>query len=273
MGLETPSVASLGSGERSAILEAFARELLIIFREHRLVRQSDVDIRSLSLEEAYGVQRRFIAARVVSGERTFGWKVGCTSRAIQEQFGLTQPIHGRLLAPHLYGDGVQLPISYFVDCAVEPELVFHIGANLEGNVDETTARSSIVGVSAGMEIHNYRFWHGAATSQELIASNGIHAALVVAASFPLPADVNLNLEGVGLFINGILAASGIGAEIMGGPLESLRWLVQNLAARGDLVRAGEMVIPGSAVRLVPVKASDLVEAQFTHFGRCRVHFT
>jgi hypothetical protein len=28
----------------------------------------------------------------LQGERTVGWKIGCTSNAIQQQFGLTQPI-------------------------------------------------------------------------------------------------------------------------------------------------------------------------------------
>jgi 2-keto-4-pentenoate hydratase len=78
--------------------------------------------------------------------------------------------------------------------------------------------------------------------------------------------MDLDMEGVGLFKNGDLAASGIGAEIMGGPLKSLRWLANHLIGRGEFLRAGQIVIPGSAVELVAVELGDRVAATFTHVG-------
>ena len=41
------------------------------------------------------------------------------------------------------------------------------------------------GVCAGIELHNYRFRYGKPTQQELIASNGIHAGLVLQPMLPL----------------------------------------------------------------------------------------
>ena len=76
----------------------------------------------------------------------------------------------------------------------------------------------------------------------------------------------MDLEGVGLFVNGVLADSGIGAEVMGGPLDSLRWLVNHLVRRGEVLRAGQLVIPGSAVGLISVGPGDRVAARFTHLG-------
>jgi 2-keto-4-pentenoate hydratase len=61
-----------------------------------------LEITSLTLEEAYKVQDRYLAAWVSAGQNTVGWKIGCTSRAIQQQFGLAQPICGRLMKPHIY---------------------------------------------------------------------------------------------------------------------------------------------------------------------------
>src|SRR5262245_26664819 len=253
-------------------VDAFSREILAIFRDHQLIRHTMSAITSLSLQEAYEVQDRCIAARVSNGESTVGWKIGCTSKAIQQQFGLSQPICGRILRPYTHDDGAAFSITQFVDCAVEPEMVFHVGGDLSEGMSTEDLRARITAVSAGVELHNYRFWYGKPSSQELIASNGIHAALVVAERHKLPPDTNLDLEKVKILVNGVLAAAGTGTEIMGGPLSSLRWLVRHLASRGLCVRAGDLVIPGSAVKLISVGAGDNVEARFTSIGSCTAKF-
>lgn len=254
-------------------IQSFAREMTGIFRFHRLERFGTADIRALSLEEAYAVQERFLATRLIQGERAVGYKVGCTSPAIRAQFGLSEPICGRLMFPRVYTDAAKLEINDYVDCALEPELVFHIGSELDGNNLETShLRKAIVAVSPGIEVHNYRFWYGKPSSQELIASNGIHAALVVGRKYELPADLDLLQERTTLFVNGEEKATGIGREIMGGPLESLRWLLTRLCSRNQSLSAGDLVIPGSAAKLVTVSNGDVAEARFTHFGSCRASF-
>ena len=79
-------------------LQQLADIFLGIFEEHTYDGRCDVAIGSLSLEDAYEVQRRVIAARDAKGERAVADKVGCTSRAIRRQFGLAEPICGRLMA-------------------------------------------------------------------------------------------------------------------------------------------------------------------------------
>jgi 2-keto-4-pentenoate hydratase len=90
---------------------------------------------------------------------------------------------------------------------------------------------------------------------------------------PFTPDTDLALEGVGLFVNGTLKASGIGAEIMGGPLRSICWLARHAAERGEVPRAGEIIIPGSAVKLVSVSPGETIEACFTRIGSCTARLT
>lgn len=253
-----------------ATLDVLAHEMLGVFREHRLERVSDVEIGSLSLDEAYEIQDRVIAQRTAAGERPAGYKVGCTSPAIREQFGLTQPIAGRVMTPHVHNDGATIDIANFVRCAVEPELVVHIGRDLSSDADEEDIRSSITGISAGIEIHEYVFFHGVPTSQELIASNGIHAGLAVHPEQRALAGIDLMSEAIEICVNGEVRGSGTGADVMGDPMTSLRWLVGHLAVRGRTLRAGDLVIPGSATPLVTVLAGDVVESRFSTFGTCRV---
>lgn len=254
-------------------LTLFAAEMHDLFRDHRLTRRHDVPIAALSIAEAYAVQDRVLALRQDSGEVPIGWKVGCTSRAVQRQFGLDAPVSARLMAPYVYDSGVRLDVGDFHGCAIEPEFAFRIGRDIDpARLSDGDLLSAIESVTAGIELHHYTFVHGEPTAQELIASNAIHAGLVLGAPARAPLE-DLALEGVGAWVDGALTESAMAAEILGsGPLASLRWLVRHLDDRGLRVSAGELVIPGSAVGLVRVAARSHVEAQFTRLGRCEARF-
>ena len=269
------SERSAGIEMPEALIDSFAKEITGIYRNHDLTRTSPGDLPAFSLEQAYAVQERYLAARIAGGERFIGYKVGCTSPAIRAQFGLSQPICGRLLAPHLYQDGANLYLEDYVNCALEAELVLHLGMDLHGdNLETAYLQSAISAVSPGIEIHNWQFWYGAPTLQELIASNGIHAGLVIGRPQPLPADLDLTRECTSLRVNEVEQDAGFGADLMEGrgPLESLRWLLTHLRQRDLALRAGDLIIPGSATKLIPVIAGDVAEARFTHFGACRATF-
>jgi 2-keto-4-pentenoate hydratase len=227
----------------------------------------------LSIDDAYEVQRQVIAARESRGEQIVGYKVGCTSKAIRQQFGLSEPICGRLMAPHVYHGDTGLNWHDYVDLAVEPEFVLRVAGDVRSKVeDEAELLDAIEWVAPGIEVHNYKFWFGRPTSQELIASNGIFAGLVVGEQRISAEDLDFDLEGVGLFRNGQLEASGIGAEIMGGPLKSLKWLANHLLRNGEHLQAGQLVIPGSPVKLVSVEPGDRVTASFTRVGSVSATF-
>ncbi len=254
-------------------LDDVADAFLQIHRSKSLDREHAFDMASLSVEDAYEVQRRVIAARVATGEKVVGYKVGCTSRAIRRQFGLTEPICGRVMAPHMFYGNSILNWHDYVSCAVEPEFVFMIGKDLPDEVEDNQRLvDAIEWVAPGIEVHNYKFWFGKPTLQELIASDGIHAGLVIGTEKARPIGLDLDLEGVALFRNGDLAASGIGAEILGGPLKSLRWLANHLSRHGEHLRVGQIVSPGSAVELVAVEPGDRVTAKFTHVGAVEAEF-
>ncbi len=248
------------------------QEMRYLFRNHQLT-GGVADITTLTTDQAYEVQDGFLAGRVNDGARIVGWKVGCTSAAIRRQFKLTEPISGKLLEPDIFFQGAQLPAGSFVDCAVEPELVFRLGRDLPADVDDQEIISALAGVCAGIELHNYRFWFGAPSLQELIASNGIHAGLVLSEMQSLPPNWDLQSEQVRILVNGEVRASGSCAEIMGSPLRSIQWLARHAAERGRHLRAGDLVIPGSAVELVTVKAGDSIEARFTTLASCHARLT
>ena len=135
-----------------------------------------IDMSELSIEQAYAVQRAVTEQRIALGEKAVGYKVGCTSKGVRQQFGLTQSISGRLMAPHVYCGNMELHWSDFVNCAIEPEFVFCIGKDLgDGRATDEQLLSAIEWVAPGVEVHHFTFWAGAPISQELIASNRIES--------------------------------------------------------------------------------------------------
>jgi 2-keto-4-pentenoate hydratase len=52
---------------------------------------------SLTLDEAYAVQMEVARLRCAAGDAVVGYKVGCIGSGVVEQFGMSGPIHARLL--------------------------------------------------------------------------------------------------------------------------------------------------------------------------------
>ena len=232
-------------------------------------------IGSLSLDDAYRVQDEAIQFRMEMGEQIVGYKIGCTSRAIQQQFGLKAPINGRLMAPHVYiePDCNSVNRNRFLNCAIEPEMVFRIGRDLDGrHLDREYLIRSIEYVSPGIEIHHFKFWYQTPTSQELIAANGIHAALAIGSSKVSPDALDFQTEEFRVYTDRVHVTSGNASEIMGDPIKSLNWLVSHLAKRGEQLKAGQWVIPGSPVELVEIKQDTRLEIEIDRVGNLEIQF-
>ena len=255
-------------------LEEFTGSFFRIFDKGQPGQLPSTPLTSLSLDQAYRVQRSVIQKRVEKGERIVGYKVGCTSKAIRDQFGLQEPIVGRLLEPHIYRTGQELKLSEFTCCALEPEFVFQIGHDLRDPlIGDDELLAAIDYVSAGLEVHNYKFWFGAPTSQELIASNGIHAGLVIGSEADPSRSLDLPRTELSLFVDDRLMVRERGLEIMdSGPLISLRWLIKHLVENGTFLRAGDIVIPGSPVKLVSIERECTARAVLSDVGSVEAKF-
>ncbi len=152
--------------------------------------------------------------------------MGCTSNSIRKQFGLSEPIYGRLFYPHVQNNQVIVNWSDYINCAIEPEMVLKIGKNLEGkNLSDEELIKAIDYVSPGIEIHEYNFWVNPPTIQELICSGDIHTGLIIGDQKISPVDLQFKDEVFTVYKNQTLITSAPSSEIMGGPFHSLRWLV------------------------------------------------
>ena len=80
----------------------------------------------LTTGQAYALQTEIARLREERGEKVIGYKVGCTSRTIQDQLGIKEPIFGRLFDPECHRSGVHLPYKRYANLAIEGELAIRL---------------------------------------------------------------------------------------------------------------------------------------------------
>ncbi|GAA4913002.1 4-oxalocrotonate decarboxylase [Actinomycetospora succinea] len=220
------------------------------------------DVTDLDLETGYAVQR---VLRDQAGPRV-GWKLGVTSRAKQAQVGVSDPVCGFLPGAGALDLGEPLRTGELIQPRAEPEIVFILGRDLAGaHVTAADVLSATSGLAVGIEILDSRFRDYRFTMADVVADNTSAARFVVGTPVP-PAGIDVRLVGVLLEKNGELVATASGAASLGHPAAAVAWLVRRLAASGEGLAAGEVVLSGGLTAATPVVAGDVVAVTIDRLG-------
>ncbi len=165
-----------------------------------------------------------------------------------------------------YASGADVSAGGFADLRVEAEVAFRMRTKLAGpGVTAASALSAVEGALPAFELLDF-IYSGTPRAADYIA-NSIHGQAVVLGSPLTPLQgLDLALEGVVLEHNGEIVGTYTAAEVMGNPLNALAWLANHLAARGQTLEPGDIVISGGITKLLRPKAGDAIRARFTHLG-------
>jgi len=195
-----------------------------------------------------------------------GWKLGVTSRAKQAQVGLDEPVRGFLATANALDLGAPLRTGELIQPRAEPEIVFVMGRDLSGpGVTAADALAATAGIAAGIEILDSRFLNYRFTMPDVIADNTSAGRYLVGAPVP-PDGIDLRLVGVVLEHNGEVTATAAGAASLGHPAAAVAWLTRSLAASGEGLRAGQIVLSGGLTAAVPLSPGDVVVATIDRLG-------
>jgi len=241
----------------SADIKAIAVRQLRDYDAHTpgTIFESDI---SLTLAEAYAVQREVARLRERRGEAVVGYKVGCTSPPIQRQLGVSEPVMGYLFDTEQYPNDATLAPDRFCGLAIEGEYAVRLSRDLPGQVEaDRELLDCLEGMFPVIELHNQVFRAESGRVQELVANNAIHAGVVARSDAGYGRE--LGTADLDTVINQQRVASVSSPVSRQTILASLRWLAGTLRRDGTLLREGQMVLCGTAAGLYPVVAGDRVE--------------
>lgn len=252
--------------------QAAAESLVEADRVRRPIRQLSRTYPDMTLDEAYDVQRRWAEARIAAGARVIGRKIGLTSRAMQKASKMIEPDYGVILDDALFGDGACIPADRFIKPRLEVELAFVMGEDLQdaGCQMHDVLRATAY-VTPALEVIDYRT-EVPRQIVDTIADNAAFGAIVLGGRIVRPFDIDLRWVGAALSRNGTIEESGVSVAIMGHPAAGVAWLVRKLAALGDGLRKGDIVLGGSFTRPVDVAAGDVIHADYGPLGAIGVSF-
>lgn len=232
-------------------------------------------IRPADEAEAYAVQaavhQRLVAARY--GRRT-GWKIGCTTPVMQTYLGIPNPCGAGLFEGTTHRSGATVSAADFCHVGIECEIAVRLGRDLPARATAYRAEEvagAIDSVMAAIELVDDRYadWRKTDTPT-LIADDFFAAGCVLGEPRKIGAVPDLAaLVGV-TTINDAEVGRGVGADVLGHPLNALAWLANSLSARGDGLKAGELVLTGSLVETRWLKAGDRAAIQISGLGGVRV---
>jgi 2-oxo-3-hexenedioate decarboxylase len=227
--------------ETTVSLEALAERLDDAARYARAVPQL---AEPLDIEQAYEIQRLSVARRIARGERRTGMKMGFTSKAKMVQMGLSDLIWGRLTDAMLVDDAATIDLAAYVHPRVEPEVAFLLARPLAGRVTLAEAAAAVGAVAPALEIIDSRYENFRFSLTDVVADNTSSSGYVVGAWNDPHTDVaNLGLI---LEIDGKPVQIGSSAAILDHPLRSLVAAARLVAAAGETLPAGSIVMAGGA---------------------------
>jgi 2-oxo-3-hexenedioate decarboxylase len=195
-----------------------------------------------------------------------GWKLGVTSRAKQAQAGIHEPVRGFLARANALDLGEPLVAGELIQPRAEPEIVFILSRDLSGPaVTAADVLAATAGVATGIEILDSRYRDYRFTMPDVIADNTSAGRYVVGVPVP-PGGIDLRLVGVVLERGGEVVATAAGAAALGHPAAAVAWLARSLAAAGEGLRAGQIVLSGGLTAAVPLRPGDVVVASIDRLG-------
>lgn len=253
-----------------------ARALIKAERTRRQIGLLTEAFPDMGLDDAYSIQAELVRLKMAEGRRQIGWKIGLTSRAMQQALGIITPDSGVLFDDMLFENGATIPRDRFIAPRIEAELAFVLKAPLAGQVTPDQVITATEYVVPALEILDTRVERISASGQarkvqDTIADNAANAGLVLGTTRLDPAR-DLRWQGAIVKRNGVVEETGLGAGVLGDPVMGIVWLAERLAQQGAALGPGEVVLSGSFIRPVECPLQTQIDADFGPAGLVSCQF-
>jgi 2-keto-4-pentenoate hydratase len=194
---------------------------------------------------------------LASGARPLGWKIGFNTPAIQEHFGLNEPVVGYLTDTGLFSDGATVSLEGWAAPAVEVEVAIRVGA--DHGVDGLAPALELVDLGVPFD-----------DIEVVLADNICQRGVVFGEEVPGvdPWGVAATVTKADASGDAVVAAGRISED----PATTTAFVRSYLATHGAELAVGDRIIAGSMVAPVAVAPGDTLSVSFGPLGELRVGF-
>jgi 2-oxo-3-hexenedioate decarboxylase len=255
-------------------IQAVADEVFATLDSGRQIEPISSRMRAFSLDDAYRVTAAVRKMREIRrGELPVGRKIGFTNPTIWSEYNVYAPIWGYMYnrtVHHLAEIGETFSIANFVEPRIEPEILFRLAEAPAPDMDERRLLGSIDWVAHGFEIVQSIFPKWQFAPPDTVAAFGLHGALLIGPPHQVAPRAEewsraLSTFEIDLKHDDTIVAHGHASNVLGGPVSSLRHLVE-LLARDQInppLAAGEIVTTGTLTRALPVAPGETWTTELT----------
>lgn len=202
------------------------------------------------VDDAYAVQREYVRLQMQArGTRAIGYKIGLTTKRMQEMCGIDSPIAGIVLQDRVHASGVSLNATAYGRMGLEFEIAMRLGRDLapgDGAPGLADVAAAIDAVCPAIEIiDDRRADYRNLDVLSVIADNSWNSGIVLGAfvrAWPDPAAIEAVVS-----MDGKVIDRGSGRDVLGHPFHAVAWLATHLARMGTALRAGDIVMTGNTV--------------------------
>ena len=264
---------------RDADIQSVAQALLQAEQTREQIGLISLQYPQITLDDAYAIQKAQIEHKMAAGRTILGWKIGLTSKVMQDALGITTPDSGVLYDDMLFHSGSVVPKDRFIQPRIEAEIAFVLKDTIAANATREDVLDATDYVTPAIEILDTRVLRkDSATGKprvifDTVADNAANAGIVVGDARHNPREFDLRWVGAVVYAGDEVVSTGLGAAVLDDPVESVLWLSRRMQTYGQRLEAGQIVLSGSFVAPIECPPGTSIVTDFGSFSKVSVRFS
>jgi 2-oxo-3-hexenedioate decarboxylase len=244
------------------LISAIAADLANTFGHGRRQLRITDQYPEFSLDDAYAVASGVRAIRESRGEIAIGRKIGATNVAVWKLLNVTGPLWNFVFDTtnrSLPGGRGFFQIGDFGLPRIEPEIVLELRRVPRVDMDDVALLECVGRMCHGFELVHSPFPQWSMGGPDATAAYGVHMALLTGPWLELSGErkpwIDMLREfSVTLRCSDGRTRHGVGRNVLGSPLNALRFLVKDLSLHPErgVLHCGEIVSTGTLTEAMPI---------------------
>ena len=267
--LLSPSSPSLANQE--CTLAGFTEHYIEVYRNRGMINDCYRQLID-DMDKARSAQLKLVALKEANFRRA-GYKVGLTDSKAREAFGISRPLVGVLFEEMMLRDGAVIALDSGTSLLVELDLLARVKSaeiNRAESVEDIARH--IDAIIPFIELPDALFTRGGNNDAAILLAGNVGARWGVT-GVPVPvADAQDIIENLPIMAfelstdTGEVLREGRGDRILGHPLNSILYLLEELHLRDDTLKQGDLISLGAIGGPVKAERGRRYTAEYAGYG-------